>query len=215
MWSTILSLIPSVISMFSSNNAENDYQQRLTELRDKQRLSQSALQAKSLLAENATRGLAGYETMKYDIENRLPETIAANRDWLSSGAAVDFLVKSKAETDRQLRSLATANEQQRDNNMSMYANYLGTTMANREDNLLGNQSDIDIAKGQLGYNQSATNAKQWGNLIGSVGDIADMDWQKLLALLSGNADPTANIPVGSTAFNQALLPTYYNQQPTF
>ena len=215
MWSTLLSLIPSVISMFSSNSAEDDYQKKLSAIRNNQALSQSALQAKSLLAENATRGLAGYETMKSDIENRLPETIAENRDWLSSGEAVDFLVKSKAETDRQLRSLATANEQQKQNNMKMYADYLGTNMANREDFMRNNQADIDIAKAQLGYNQAATNSKQWGNLIGSVGNIADMDWEKLLALFSGGADPSASIPVGSTAFNQALLPTYSNQQPTF
>lgn len=193
MWSTILSLIPTIAGLFSSNKANDDYQANLDKIKADQRLSQSALQAKALLGENATRGLAGYDTMKEDILSTTPTTLNESRDFLSGSGVVDFLAKSKAMTDQQLRQLNAANEQQKQTNMNTYANYLGGVMANREDSLMQGNNLIELAKGQMDYNQAGTNNKLLGNITGTVGGIADLDWKKIIALLSKTQYPSNDI----------------------
>lgn len=193
MLSEILSLITNAIGMASSNNATNDYNKRLEEIKNQQKISDSALQAKQILAENAGRGLAGYETMKEDINNQLPTTLGAAKDWLTGGGVVDFLSRSQASTNQQLRDLNAKDEKARQNNLQMYANYLGGPMASQENRLLENQS-------QIGIGQAVNVAdKNWRNMLyanamtDQLGGIGDTDWVKLIALLSKNtnfqADP--------------------------
>lgn len=181
---SLLSLIPSIVGLFSSNSAHDEYSDSLQKIRNNQKLSPSALQAKSMLAENATRGMAGYETMREDIENRLPVTINENRDWLSSGAAVDFLVKSKAQTDQQLRQLNVANAQTKQKNMDTYAGFLGGTMARQENDLLQNQSQLDVAGAYNQVEKSATQNKIMGGVGNMLAGIGDEDISKLVAGLS-------------------------------
>lgn len=197
MLGTLASFIPTIVGLFSSNSAHDEYSDSLQKIRDNQKVSQSAIQARSLLAENATRGMAGYETMKEDIENRLPVTINENRDWLTSGGAVDFLVKSKAQTDQQLRNLAVQNAQAKQGNMNMYSQFLGTNMAQQENQLLQNQSQLDVAKAYNQVDKSATQNKIMGGVGNALAGIGDQDLAKLIALLSGNG--TQNTPAGGAA----------------
>ena len=187
---SLLSLVPSLVGLFSSNSAHDDYSAELEKIKEQQKLSQSALQAKSLYAENATRGLAGYETMKEDIQNQLPTTLNESRDWLSGGGVVDFLSRSKAQTDQQLRQLNSANEQQKQKNMSDYAGYLGNNMAYREDQLLQNQSQLGIAKGYNQVDKASTQNKIMGGVGNMLAGIGDEDLAKFIALLSGKKKMT-------------------------
>lgn len=184
MWTTLASIIPQVVSMFSSSNASDDYNKKLEQIKEQQRLSSSALQAKSLLGQNATRGLAGYETMKEDIYNTLPVTLNETRDFLSGAGVVDYLAKAKASTDQQLRQLNAANEQERNRNEQLYATYLGNTMAGYENTMQDNRNDLSLAQASMDYNKAGTLTKQLGELAKGVGSVGDLDWSKVIALLS-------------------------------
>lgn len=190
MWSTLLSLIPSIVGMFSSSNATDEYNSTLESAKANQKLSNSALQAKSLYAENANRGLAGYETMKEDINNQLPETLNASKDWLSGGGAVKFLADASANTNQQLRNLNTQNEQQKQSNMEMYAKYLGGPMAMQENQMQDNRNQLSMYQGMNNYNQAGTQNQLLGQVTGSLGKLGDMDWSKLIALLSKGSYPS-------------------------
>ena len=193
MISEILSLITNAIGMASSNNATNDYNKRLEEIKNQQKISDSALQAKQILAENAGRGLAGYETMKEDINNQLPTTLGAAKDWLTGGGVVDFLSRSQASTNQQLRDLNAKDEKARQNNLQMYANYLGGPMASQENRLLENQSQIGIGQAVNVADKNWRNMLYTNAMTDQLGGIGDTDWVKLIALLSKNtnfqADP--------------------------
>lgn len=193
MISEILSLITNAIGMASSNNATNDYNKRLEEIKNQQKISDSALQAKQILAENAGRGLAGYETMKEDINNQLPTTLGAAKDWLTGGGVVDFLSRSQASTNQQLRDLNAKDEKARQNNLQMYANYLGGPMASQENRLLENQSQIGIGQAVNVADKNWRNMLHTNAMTDQLGGIGDTDWVKLIALLSKNtnfqADP--------------------------
>lgn len=193
MISEILSLITNAIGMASSNNATNDYNKRLEEIKNQQKISDSALQAKQILAENAGRGLAGYETMKEDINNQLPTTLGSAKDWLTGGGVVDFLSRSQASTNQQLRDLNAKDEKTRQNNLQMYANYLGGPMASQENRLLENQSQIGIGQAVNVADKNWRNMLYTNAMTDQLGGIGDTDWVKLIALLSKNtnfqADP--------------------------
>jgi len=193
MISEILGLITDVIGMASSNNATNDYNKRLEEIKNQQKISDSALQAKAILGENAGRGLAGYETMKEDINNQLPTTLGAAKDWLTGGGVVDFLSRSQASTNQQLRDLNAKDEKARRDNMEMYASYLGGPMASQENRLLENQSQIGIGQAVNVADKNWRNMLYTNAMTDQLGGIGDTDWVKLIALLSKNtnfqADP--------------------------
>ncbi len=193
MISEILGLITDIIGMGVSNKATNDYNQRLEEVKNQQKISDSALQAKAILAENAGRGLAGYETMKEDINNQLPTTLGAAKDWLTGGGVVDFLSRSQASTAQQLRDLNAKNEQTRRDNLELFANYLSGTMANQENRLLENQSQIGIGQAVNVADSNWRNMRYTNAMTGQLGSIGDTDWLKLIGLLSKNtnfqADP--------------------------
>lgn len=218
---SLLSLIPSIIGLFSSNDAHDDYTKQLEQIKANQKLSQSSLQAKSLLAENATRGLAGYETIKEDINNQLPTTLNESKDWLSGSGAVDFLARSKASTDQQLRQLNAANEAEKNKNMDIYTQYLGGTMANREYQLQQDQSQLDVAAGYNNVDKAAVQTKTMGGVGNMLAGIADEELYKLIAGLSGSqpsldmttgqnygikAGPTSTQPAVDTG--TAMFPNY-------
>jgi len=205
----ILSLIPSIVGLFSSNSSHDEYSSDLEKIRAQQKLSNSALQAKSLYAENATRGLAGYETMKQDINNQLPTTLNESKDWLSGGGAVDFLARASANTNQQLRNLNNQNEQQKQNNQEMYAQYLGGTMASREDMLLQNQSQLDVAAGYNNVDKSATQNKIMGGVGNMLAGIADKDLASIIAGLSKSA-PKLD---ATTAQDYGIPGGQYSQSP--
>jgi hypothetical protein len=184
----LLSLIPSIINMFTSSSSANKYQEKVDDIKNRQKISDSALQAKALFAENAARGLQGYETIKEDINNQMPTTLNESRDWLTGGGVVDYLTRAQANTAKQLRDLNMANEQEKQRNMQMYAQYLGGSMANREDALQNSQNELDIAAANAGVYKDAslsnTLTGMAGNLLGvSTGDLAG-----IIALLSGRKD---------------------------
>ena len=185
----IIGAITDIIGMVSSNNATNDYNKRLEEIKNQQKISDSALQAKQILAENAGRGLAGYEPMKEDINNQLPTTLGAAKDWLTGGGVMDFLSRSQASTNQQLRALNAENEQARQNNMQMYANYLGGAMANQENRLLENQSQIGIGQAVNEADKKANAMGYVNGLAGQLGQLGDTDWSKLISLFSKSSNP--------------------------
>jgi len=193
MLSEILSLITNAIGMASSNNATNDYNSALEGIKNQQKIPDSVLQAKAILGENAGRGLAGYETMKEDINNQLPTTLGAAKDWLTGGGVVDFLSRSQASTNQQLRDLNAKDEKARQNNLQMYANYLGGPMASQENRLLENQSQIGIGQAVNVADKNWRNMLHTNAMTDQLGGIGDTDWVKLIALLSKNtnfqADP--------------------------
>lgn len=195
MISEILGLITDVIGMASSNKSSNDYNKRLEEIKNQQnqqKTSDSALQAKAILGENAGRGLAGYETIKEDINNQLPTTLGAAKDWLTGGGVVDFLSRSQASTNQQLRALNAENEQTRQNNLQMYANYLGGPMASQENRLLENQSQIGIGQAVNVADRNANNMQYINAMTGQLGEIGDTDWSNLIALLSKSNNSQAD-----------------------
>lgn len=180
---TIISLLPTIASMFASDSANDKYQSSLSEMQRNNRLSPYALQAKNLLAENATRGLAGYDTYRNEIEQSVPVTLNQWRDALTSGQAVDWLARSRAEADRQLRSLNAQDAQARDRNTMAYAQGL-TGLAQMDDaNNLEN-----MALGMNMANANVSNAAQKNAALGSLSNtfsgLADEDWSKLVALFS-------------------------------
>jgi hypothetical protein len=205
----ILGLVTDVMGMLSSSDANADYQAKLDKIKADQKLSSSALQAKALLGENATRGLAGYDTMKEDILSSTPTTLNESRDFLSGSGVVDFLAKSKAMTDQQLRQLNATNEQQKQTNMNTYANYLGGAMAGEENRLNAintglsmNQSNADI------YNQAQQNASL-ANMATRVGKTADTDWAKIIGLLSKSE---MSNPQGLAPANPPAVATFEDTQ---
>ena len=176
-------MIPSIVSMFSSAGAHDAYSNDLTNLQKQQKLSGSDILARNMLAENANRGLAGYETTKEDINNQLPETIGESKDWMNGSNVVDFLSKSKATTDKQLRDLNIQNEAQRNKNQDTYATFLSSLGA-KEQQLLANRTALgeNIALNNADKSNSFVNGLT--NLVGGVGKAGDMDWTKLIALMS-------------------------------
>lgn len=192
MISEILSALGSIIGGFTANNASNQYNGALEGIKKMQKIPDSALQAKAILAENAGRGLAGYETMKEDINNQLPTTLGAAKDWLTGGGVVDFLSRSQASTNQQLRALNAENEQARQNNLQMYANYLGGPMASQENRLLENQSQIGIAQAVNNADRADTTLNYMNSATGQLGKIGDTDWSNLIALLSKSNNSQAD-----------------------
>lgn len=186
----ILSAIPAIIGMFNSSSANDDYQGKLSAIMDKQRLSSSALQAKSLLAENASRGLPGYETAKEDIYSQMPMSLNAAKDWLTSGGVVDFLAKAGASTSQQLRNLNAANDQARQNNMLTYANYLGSTMAGEENRLAGTMAQLGLMGANADVYAAAAQNNLLTGLIDNLGQGTTTDLSSLIALLSKNKQIT-------------------------
>lgn len=184
----ILSLIPSIIGLFGSNKSHDQYSDELNRLNEQQRLSRSALQAKSLLAENATRGLVGLNTMRENVNNQLPTTLNESKDWLTSGGAVDFLSRASAATNKQLLALDMANESAKQDNMKMYAGYLGGAMANREDQLLDNKTQLGVASAYNMADKSATQNKYMFGMGNALAGISDKDLSDIIALLSGNGN---------------------------
>jgi len=190
MLGTILSLVPSIIGLFSSNKASDEYKAELDKIRSEQKISEASLQAKQILAEQATRGLPGYETMKEDINTQTPTTLNEAKDWLTSGGVVDFLARSSAATNKQLRQLDAANEQQKMANINAYAGYLGGPMAAQESDLAARQTQLGIASAYTGAEKAATQNKYMFGMGNALAGIADKDLYELIALLSGKGDYT-------------------------
>ena len=192
----ILSLIPSIIGLFNSNKSHDQYTDELNKIKDQQKLSQSALQAKSLLAENATRGMAGYETAKEDINNELPTTMNQAKDFLTGGGAVDYLAKASASRDKQLRDLGTENEAAKEKNMNIYASFLGGPMAGYENQLQEDKSQLGVAAGYNKADKAATENQYMFGMGNSLAKMSDKDLAALIAALFGKNDNKLDLTTG-------------------
>jgi len=181
----ILGIANTVLGLLNSNKSHDENNANLEAIKQQQKVSAAAQQAKNIYAEQASRGLAGYETMKADINNQLPTTLGEAQDWLSGGGVVDFLTKQSAAQNSQLRNLDMANEQARNANMDAYARYLGGPMAAMEANVLGNKTDIGLLQGQNEMNKNSLQNDFMTSLTGTAGKFLDGNWAKIIALLSG------------------------------
>ena len=184
MISEILGVIGDVVGMIGSNNASADYSAKLREAAEKQRVSRSAKEAERILAENATRGLAGYETMKTDINSQTPTTLNAAKDWLTSGGVVDFLAQSQAATNKQLRELDSLNEAKRFDNEKLLAGYLGGPMAEYENQALVDKTQLQLGADASDYGAAGKRNDYINSIFGQLGVLGDTDWSKIVALLS-------------------------------
>ena len=184
MLGTILSLIPSIIGLFSSSKASDEYQAELEKIRGEQKISASAEQAKQRMAE-LTTSVPGYETARQEILSREAETLNQAKDWLTGGGVVDFLAKSSAATNQQLRQLEREKLDQLQKQEYAYANFLGGPMAGYETDLAGRQTQLGIASAYTGAEKSATQSKYMFGMGNALAGIADEDLYQLIALLSG------------------------------
>lgn len=196
MLGTILSLIPSIIGLFSSNEASDEYRAELEKIRSQQKISGAARQAQQLYAEKATQGMPGYETLKQETQSRQAESVREAQDWLTGGGVVDFLARSSAATNQQLRQLDIANEQQKMANIGAYAGYLGGPMAGYETDLAGRQTQLGIASAYTGAEKSATQSKYMFGMGNALAGIADEDLYQLIALLSGEGKYKYQLDIG-------------------
>lgn len=191
----ILSAIPSVISLLNADSASDDYKKAVDAVKANQRLSPSMLKAQQVMAENATRGLAGYEGMKEDIYSSLPTTMNQAKDWLSGAGAIDFLAKAKAGQDADLRKLGYANEQARQANEAAYAGFLSGPMASEENRLSSTLTGLDMNAANADVYSSAAHNNIWMTLANNLGQSTTDDLTNLIAGLSGNQNPLPN-PTG-------------------
>ena len=181
----IISLIPEIVGLFSSNSAHDEYGAELQKIKEQQKVSEAARRAEGIYASMSNQGLAGYETMKQDIRSTLPETLGATKDWLTSGQAVDYIARASANADKQIRNLNAVNENQLMSNRNQYAQFLGNDMARYENKALDDQSQMGV---NIAYNdllRKGDLSQNLGTVINKTGSILDKDWSKIIALLSG------------------------------
>lgn len=189
----ILSLVGDVAGMINSNNAHDDYSEAIKKMADSQRIATSAKRAEGIFASQANTGLNGYETMKEDALNLIPETLGATKDWLTSGQAVDYVARASAMADKQLRELNYANENQLTKNRSEYANYLGGTMTNQENLLQAIRNNFNMGIAYNNADKTSAANKYIGAMTNKVAGMTDKDWAEIIALLSKD-DPVSLVP---------------------
>ena len=184
MISEIVGVLGDVLGMVTSAGASNEYADELDKLRDEQKISRAAKKAESIYREQATQGLPGYESMREEIQGQTPMTLGQAQDWLTSGGVADFLAKSQASTNQQLRQLSQANEQTKMQNQTNYAQFMGGPMAAMEASVLQNQTQLGAASAYMDYDKSAKQTDYWQSMFGRFGGMADQDWSDLAALFS-------------------------------
>lgn len=195
----LISLIPTIASLFASNKGHNQYGKDLEAIRKAQQPSQAMLQARSLYAENATRGLPGYETYKQDIENTIPETLNQSKDWLTGNGAIELLGSARARADQQIRQLNAANDQARMGNMDAYGRFLSGPMAADEINLRNTVNELAVGQAYNKADKGAAGSNIMGQFSNTLSKLSDEDLSKLIALLSKNdygMDLTTGIDYG-------------------
>jgi len=186
MWGTILGLVSNILGMFSSNKATDEFSSEMEKMAGRQRVPPAAIRGQNIMAETASMGLPGYETMKSDILSQIPMTLNQAKDYMTGGQVVDFLSKAQASTNQQLRQLSASDEAQKLNNRRMYAEYLGKTMAGWENNMTTNQNQILSDKAYMDFYGKGLQTNYTNSLLGSAGSLLDSDWSKIIALLSKN-----------------------------
>ena len=191
-----LSLVPTIASLFASNKGHNEYGQDLNTLRQNQRLPESLLRANNLYAENATRGLPGYENYRQDIENTIPETINQSKDFLTGNGAIELLGNARARADKQIRDLNAANATAQQQNMDQYGRFLSDRMAWGETNLQNNMNELSVASAYNKADKAASSNNILGQFSNSLAKMSDEDLSKLIAELSKNK--TGWAPAGGT-----------------
>lgn len=184
MISEILGIANTLLGMLNSNESHDQYGQQLEALKKQQQVSASAQRAANIYGALASQGLPGYESMREDVQNQLPTTLGEAQDFLTSGSAVDFIARSKAETDKQLWGLNMANAQSKQDNMGRYAAFLGGPMAQYEQMALGNQTDIGLMEAQNMMNKNSLQNDYMTSLTKAAGSGLDANWAKIAALLS-------------------------------
>lgn len=180
----LISLIPTIASLFASNKGHKQYGEDLDAIRKNQRMSDSLLQARSLYAENATRGLPGYENIRQDIENTIPETLNQSKDWLTGNGAIEMLGSARARADQQIRNLNAQNEQARLNNTMQYGQFLSGPMAAEDINMRNTQNELAVASAYNKADKSASANNILGQFSNNIAKMSDEDLSKLIALLS-------------------------------
>lgn len=188
----LLSAIPSVISLLNSDSAADEYKSAVQAAKENQRLSPAMLKAQSMMAENATRGLAGYEGMKEDINASLPTTMNQAKDWLSGAGAIDFLAKAKAAQDADIRKLNYANAQQRQANEAAYAGFMSGPMATEENRLNSTLTGLDMNAANADVYSSAAENNIWMTLANNLGKGTTEDASNFISLLSKKQPPSVN-----------------------
>jgi len=181
---TLISLLPTVMSLFSSNKAHNEYGKDLNALRASQHIDPALLGAQRLYAENATRGLPGYEDMRSEIEATIPETINQGKDFLTGTQAIQMLGSARANADKQLRALSVQNEQARMNNMDEYAKFLSGPMAAYGTHASDQATELGVASAFNKADKGASATKILNGLSNNLSAMSDEDLSKLIALFS-------------------------------
>jgi len=183
MWSEIVGIIGDVIGSTKSKGASEDYQDRLQGILGEQK-NQNLEDAKRLFADLSMKGLPGVETMRERLRMRLPETINQATDWLSGPMFVDFLAQNKANVDEQLQILDEKDSLMKLQNKTQQAAFLGGPAAQIENQLLSNKNWLNVMSAYLPYQQAGVQNDYLQNILGTAGGLIDMDWSKMIALLS-------------------------------
>lgn len=200
MYGSILSILGSVIGMITSKGASDEFSTSLENIAAEQVVPPSAVTAKRKFAEFTAGDMPGFAGMIERVKSRGAETLRETRDWLTSGNIVDFLAKSQARTSEQLQTIEDKNVEGRLRREEMEAMFLGGPMARMERGVQMDKSQIGIYSAFGKMKQASTEQDYLTSILGGAGDIADADWQKILALLSRGSGEQTDERWGDYAF---------------
>ena len=177
----IIGAIGSIVNMINSSSSGEKTQEEIDALRKKNTIPPALLQALGMAGEQATRGLAGYETMQEDTKSELPTTLNQIRDMAGSGALTDVLTQLYTKQNKSLRDLSISNEQAKMANKKNLQDLLSGDMARAQNTQLS--TDMSLALSQIAGRQQGKKDQMAyiSELLGAVGGVANSDWSDIIA----------------------------------
>jgi len=165
----LMSIFSDIVNTVGSINTHDKYAQQLTDIEKNLKVPASAIIAQNILKSLTNQGIAGIEGEKGDIASKGVVTLNNAKDFLTSGGMLDFLSKSTAMQMEEERKLNTENAQQEQANIEKYAGYMGTTMANFQQNLADKKTQLKADIAGVEADKSASIYKNLSDITGVVG----------------------------------------------
>jgi hypothetical protein len=184
MISEILGVVDQVIGMINANEAQGKYRQTLDELARHQGVPESARLAQEIYRSKASSGLAGKEKMEENILSMYPETMNEAKAWLTGPGASDYIARTSAAVNKQLRDLEVLDEQALERNIKQYAEFMGNTLGGYEERALDRSTNLQAMSANAAFAGANTSSDYLSGILGNIGSLGDSDWSKIIALLS-------------------------------